>query len=283
MLQQVLDDIVRYLDFLRSIGYAVSVCCFDEIFSPCLDVLCQYEIHPLALCDYLKRTPATEGLCPQHKKRLLRKMPEQPYYGCCFAGVEEYVVPIRYNKRTIVCVNVSGYRGKDPRAEQTRRIVQRRYGLRQDFNKLYEGLSTNVPDQERIQAVTVPLSYMFYQLYEECTQIQTLNSGTAELYRKILQRICDGYQTPMTMEDIAEDLHYSASYLRELFREKSGRSIHAYLKEVRLKRAAYLLCYSDFTVTQIAQSVGFGDSNYFSTAFKEKYGASPLQYRKGKQ
>ena len=283
MIQLILTDIARYIDFLRSSGYAVSVCCFDTVFSPCLDMLCQYEIHPLAICDYWKSNPATEGLCSKNKRRLLRRQNVQLFYSCCYAGVEEYVVPVRQEGRTILCVNVSGYRGSVPRSEKTRKIMQRRYGLQEEFQQMYAALSLNLPDQERILAITSPLSYMFRQLYQACSRIEISDSETAALYHRILRKICDEYMNPITAENIAAELHYSASYIRALFKKKSGRSIHAYLNEVRLRQAASLLTGSSFPVTQIAHTTGFGDSNYFSTAFKARFGSSPQQYRKERQ
>ena len=45
MMQAVLNDLTRYLDFLRKTGLFVSICRFDEVFLPCLSTLFLYEIH----------------------------------------------------------------------------------------------------------------------------------------------------------------------------------------------------------------------------------------------
>ena len=53
-----------------------------------------------------------------------------------------------------------------------------------------------------------------------------------------------------------------------------------YINDVRLSRAAEMLKNTDNKITYIAFLCGFEDSNYFSTAFKKKYGISPKIYRK---
>jgi AraC-like DNA-binding protein len=53
------------------------------------------------------------------------------------------------------------------------------------------------------------------------------------------------------------------------------------LTSLRIEDAKLLLLNSELTVTEIAFSVGYGDSNYFSNIFKQKVGMSPRDYRKG--
>lgn len=48
--------------------------------------------------------------CHKNKLALIKKAPKFPYYGCCYAGVEEYVFPILNNGIPIVFIHVYGYR-----------------------------------------------------------------------------------------------------------------------------------------------------------------------------
>ena len=52
------------------------------------------------------------------------------------------------------------------------------------------------------------------------------------------------------------------------------------MTDVRLENARRLLALSELNVTEIAFSIGLLNSNYFSSLFKERYGVSPLAYRK---
>lgn len=57
-------------------------------------------------------------------------------------------------------------------------------------------------------------------------------------------------------------------------RESMGRSVHAYLSDVRLERASDLL-QAGMSVTQAAGEVGFSSLSHFSKVFKARYGTSP--------
>ena len=58
-----------------------------------------------------------------------------------------------------------------------------------------------------------------------------------------------------------------------------GISVHAYVIEQRLERAAGLLLESNMNIGQIAVLVGYTKPSNFSSAFKKKYGVMPKDYR----
>ena len=87
----------------------------------------------------------------------------------------------------------------------------------------------------------------------------------------------------LKLSDIAQDTGLSLSYLHRLFREE-GRTIHQYLKEVRLRKARELLAQPSLkrtTITDISFRCGFSDTSYFSRAFKELFGLSPSDVLRG--
>jgi len=48
---------------------------------------------------------------------------------------------------------------------------------------------------------------------------------------------------------------------------------------VRIHRAMELLKEADLSIAEVAQQVGFADSNYFSRQFRALVGSSPRGYR----
>ena len=75
----------------------------------------------------------------------------------------------------------------------------------------------------------------------------------------------------------------SSTYAERLFRRKTGRSIHAYLTQLRLKNARRLLETTDLQVKAVAASCGYASAQYFNRAFLKAYGRSPLSFRPGSQ
>ena len=71
----------------------------------------------------------------------------------------------------------------------------------------------------------------------------------------------------------------SPSSLIPAFKEITGSSPIEYLLHVRMSKAAEKLLAGKDTVSEVANSCGFADSNYFSRQFRKHYHCSPLQYR----
>ncbi len=73
--------------------------------------------------------------------------------------------------------------------------------------------------------------------------------------------------------------HCSVSTLSHLFSSFFGKSVRAYLSDIRLSHARDLLLGTELPVTTIALDVGFQDSNYFSRVFSRAFGVSPRAFR----
>lgn len=74
----------------------------------------------------------------------------------------------------------------------------------------------------------------------------------------------------------------SRSYMSREFNCEMHVTVREYINSVRIKNAKVLLESSDLNVSEVAYSVGFSDSGYFSSVFKKATGLSPLEYKKGK-
>jgi len=105
---------------------------------------------------------------------------------------------------------------------------------------------------------------------------------SAEMYvREILEFFEYNYYYPdVTLDALANNLMINKRYISSLFKDKLGISPMQYLKNFRLDDAAQrLIKYPDQNVEEIAGTVGFKDSLYFSREFKKKFGVPPGRYR----
>jgi AraC-like DNA-binding protein/mannose-6-phosphate isomerase-like protein (cupin superfamily) len=69
-------------------------------------------------------------------------------------------------------------------------------------------------------------------------------------------------------------------YLGSLLRETLGKGFTEIAREARLERAASLLSSTRAPVDSIAREVGYENQSFFYGIFKERYGATPAEYRK---
>ena len=80
-------------------------------------------------------------------------------------------------------------------------------------------------------------------------------------------------------EELARQVNISMSKLAKGFSSLFGTSVHAYIIDQRLEKAAGMLLGSDLTISQIAMLVGYSKPSNFAAAFKRKYGVIPKKYK----
>lgn len=101
------------------------------------------------------------------------------------------------------------------------------------------------------------------------------NAMIHEAKRFILSHI----QENICVNDIAEEVHLNAQYLMRLFKKEMGVSILEYITDERIKLAKEILVRTDYQISQVADSVGYGNYSYFTKIFRRSEGVSPRQYR----
>lgn len=80
-------------------------------------------------------------------------------------------------------------------------------------------------------------------------------------------------------EELARELGASVPTIERRLRFETGRSLHAYVLELKLREACFLLRHSEESVEEIAEALGFADRSHFSRAFASFRGLSPAAYR----
>ena len=277
MQNKILSDVTAYIDFLRENGFSLTLSCFAEVLRPFYDTLLSYEPHLCRVCSHLKSFPETRSRCIANKDRLNAKRLAEPYFFCCWAGVEEFVFPVLQDGEPVCCINLSGYRGQLRISEKLHQKLKSR--LSDGYAEAYEALSTSPPTQDEAERVINPLKYMLRSLYRQAQLTPQEKDPSSEVYIQTLRFLYDHYMERICAEDIADALNYSSSHLRHVFLKRSGKTIADTLTHIRTSAAEQLLSQSELPLTQIALDCGFCDGNYFSTVFKKQRGVSPKEFR----
>lgn len=84
----------------------------------------------------------------------------------------------------------------------------------------------------------------------------------------------------ITVDDMAARVHLSASRAIHVFKEAFGISPYQYYHTQRLELSQSMLLYTEFSIQEIADRLGFLDYHHFSNSFKKAYGVSPVNFRK---
>ena len=102
-----------------------------------------------------------------------------------------------------------------------------------------------------------------------------------ELSEKITEYINDNFSNAkLGMSEIAKELGYDQKYLSAVFKAQRGMTFTEYLRNVRIKHAAFLFEEGIESVKSVAMLSGFSDALYFSKLFKSETGISPTEYIK---
>jgi AraC-like DNA-binding protein len=80
---------------------------------------------------------------------------------------------------------------------------------------------------------------------------------------------------------LAGRLDLSASRLSHLFKRETRHSLHKFLANRRLKKAAQLLAHTGTPVKEVSYIVGYSHAASFVRAFRKKFGCTPNSYRDG--
>ena len=86
-----------------------------------------------------------------------------------------------------------------------------------------------------------------------------------------------------SLAEIARKAGTHEKRLSSIFRERLGSTVFAYIREVRIRRGQELLSDSAMDIQDIADQVGFRSACNFTTAFRERVGMTPSQYRQQAQ
>ena len=89
------------------------------------------------------------------------------------------------------------------------------------------------------------------------------------------------YEKPITINDIAEEFSISKRHVIRVFNEYFGTSPSKTLTLYRLSYAKNYLIETDYTLSMIAERVGFSSARTFSKLFKENEGITITEFRAG--
>jgi AraC-like DNA-binding protein len=95
------------------------------------------------------------------------------------------------------------------------------------------------------------------------------------------EQLIDKYfETKKLPSAYAELMHLSPNYLNKICKEETGQTASDLIRKRITIEAQRLLHYTNYSVKEIADKLGFDNYSYFVTFFKKQTGTTPEQFRK---
>lgn len=122
---------------------------------------------------------------------------------------------------------------------------------------------------------------LFLRIIETLLQSASKNSMDPgeNLMEAVVRYFHENYAKPIMIQELAEELGVERRRFAYLFERYTGSSPNRYLTEIRMRRAKELLRIG-YSVSEVAEKLGYIDYFYFSRVFKSHTGMSPTQFKK---
>jgi len=96
---------------------------------------------------------------------------------------------------------------------------------------------------------------------------------------KIIEIMNEKYSEDLTTKELSKVIFISPNYIGAIFKEETGIGILTFLTKLRMEKAEEMLKDPNMKVYEIAQKVGYNNTPYFSTIFRDYTGMAPSEYR----
>lgn len=106
------------------------------------------------------------------------------------------------------------------------------------------------------------------------------HSSYQERMHRVLAHLESRLDENLSLEELAGLAHFSPYHFHRIFRGMVGEPLGAYMRRLRLERAAGRLRLTREGILDIALEAGFETHESFTRAFKAMFGASPSTYRR---
>ncbi|MGT2935915.1 helix-turn-helix transcriptional regulator [Streptococcus castoreus] len=156
------------------------------------------------------------------------------------------------------------------------------YSLSDNLIRNIEKLETTNEILTHIRQSEIDLTLLVKQAQKVINNSHNVNDETPlhhPYIRKTQDYIARHLHETITLEDLANVVPCSASYLSKLYHNNFNKSIQVYISEERCRYAEELLLFTDKSISEIATSLGYTSQSYFGKVFKKYCNYSPYQYR----
>tara|TARA_R110000868_G_scaffold120929_1_gene320947 strand:+ start:378 stop:2984 length:2607 start_codon:yes stop_codon:yes gene_type:complete len=125
------------------------------------------------------------------------------------------------------------------------------------------------------------LRYYYTNNIHKIDQVHSFGDPEQLFVRQLNQQIKTNLDnTNFSVENLADALNISRVQLYRKVKAMLGISVSDYISNYRLEKAKSMLESTNYSISEIGYATGFSSPNYFSTAFKGKFGVTPGAYKK---
>ncbi len=149
-----------------------------------------------------------------------------------------------------------------------------------DISEIFSLNNTYISELERfdsLEKLSVWLSNVINRFVSYVFDFSDIKHSNT--VHKIIEYINNNYMHKIALDDIAEHVYMSKSYVSKIFNEEMNISLSAFINKVRIDKSKHLLLDPSISIADVAHLIGFDDQSYFTKQFKAVTSISPKKYR----
>ena len=147
------------------------------------------------------------------------------------------------------------------------------FGLKAVFNDL---MTSELTGKDRRFLTELKIKELLFLLYTQCQasymdNVQNIDGTKLSAAKTFLD---SNFVNPPTIPQLSRIVALNEFKLKLYFKERFGTTIHGYVTLLRMKQAEKLLNKS-FTVSEVAERIGYSSASHFISRFRSLYGKTP--------
>ena len=258
---------------------------------------------PRAFCNTVRSNPELEKYCHKCDSRagLESVKTNTPFIYKCHFGIIDIAIPISVNDMYLGAVMAGQVHLKD--AETPVELEQIFHTTKSevlatddDLNALYQSIPSLSYDE--ITAASSLLFSLCHYIVDEALAKHT--AGFRKLNAPLpikhshfhtkdyehstlgpaLDYIIKNKEKNISQLEMSKLCNISSGHFSRLFAKEMGTSFRAYVAKVKIEASKQMLTETDFSITEISDTLGFGDPSYFIKTFKRFETLTPTDYKK---
>jgi two-component system, response regulator YesN len=96
---------------------------------------------------------------------------------------------------------------------------------------------------------------------------------------QVIQYVDEEFRSKLKLQTLAKKFHMNPTYLGQVFKKETGKAFNEYLNEKRIEEAKRLLKRTPMKISDIALQVGYPNTDYFISKFKQATGILPSVFK----
>jgi len=151
--------------------------------------------------------------------------------------------------------------------------------------KLFDIIQCKLVGIHRQLFLESQILYLLFQMQKK-SQIFQIGCDGCQIIQSPLEKdkllkardfILNNLSNNITIPIIATAMGTNQCYLKKGFKESFGQTSFEFIQENRMIKARYLL-QNDYSISEVAQQVGYSSLSSFSQAFKNYFGINPSEH-----